>query len=100
MMRRRLPNRRASETFTLHWGSLKFVPTVSRLADETLAEIFLSNAKCDLTADTIARDRRWWHRSHCNTVPASRHCAGHYYAMRGRRPGQDCLYMISDGAAP
>jgi hypothetical protein len=56
MMRRRLPNRRSSETFTLHWGSLKFVATVSRFADGTVAEIFLSNAKCDSTADTIARD--------------------------------------------
>ena len=56
MMRRRLPNRRPSETFTLHWGSLKFVATASRFADGTLAEIFLSNGKCDSTADTIARD--------------------------------------------
>ena len=56
MIRRRLPNRRSSETFTLHWGGMEFTATISWFADGTLAEIFLSNEKCDSTADTIARD--------------------------------------------
>jgi hypothetical protein len=56
MTRRRLPNRRSSETFALRWAGMDFTATISRFSDGTLAEIFLSNGKIDSTADTIARD--------------------------------------------
>jgi hypothetical protein len=54
--RRRLPNRRASETFDLEAGGLTYTATISRFDDGRLAEIFLSNSKADSAADTAARD--------------------------------------------
>jgi hypothetical protein len=56
MTRRRLPNRRVSETFTLPWGGMDFTTTISWFADGTPAEVFLSNGKSDSMADTVARD--------------------------------------------
>jgi hypothetical protein len=35
MTRRRLPNRRVSETFTLPWGGMDFTTTISWFADGT-----------------------------------------------------------------
>jgi hypothetical protein len=54
--RQRLPNRRASETFDLSVGKLKYRCTTSKLADGTLGEIFLSNGKSGSDSDTAARD--------------------------------------------
>ena len=56
MSRRRLPNRRASETYSFTWQGMAFTATVSRFSDGTLGEIFLSNGKIDSSADAIARD--------------------------------------------
>lgn len=53
--RKRLPNRRESETFTLECGGLAYVATVSRF-DGRLGEIFLSSHKAGSAADTAARD--------------------------------------------
>jgi hypothetical protein len=53
--RRRLPNRRGSETFNLQWGGLPYVATISRFSDGTLAEIFLTNHKSGSDTDTAAR---------------------------------------------
>src|SRR5262249_61416022 len=54
--RARLPNRRASETFTLWCNSLLYTATVSYFANGNLAEIFLQNAKAGSHSDAAAKD--------------------------------------------
>jgi hypothetical protein len=54
--RRRLPNRRASETFAFRWAGMDFVATVSRFESGALAEIFLGNHQAGSHADTAAKD--------------------------------------------
>jgi ribonucleoside-diphosphate reductase alpha chain len=54
--RRRLANRRASETFSFDWLGMEFTATISRFPDGSLAEIFLTNHKTGSHADTAARD--------------------------------------------
>jgi hypothetical protein len=54
--RQRLPNRRASETFTLECAGLKYTATISRFDDGRIGELFLSNHKNNSGADTNARD--------------------------------------------
>jgi hypothetical protein len=54
--RRRLPNRRASESFGLECNGLRYVATVSRYDDGRIAEVFLGNHKTGSHADTSARD--------------------------------------------
>jgi ribonucleoside-diphosphate reductase alpha chain len=56
MSRRRLPDRRAAETFDLEVAGLCYVCTVGRFADGRLGEIFLQNHKSNSAADTNARD--------------------------------------------
>lgn len=55
-VRQRLPNRRASESFNFEVTGFRYVATVSRFDDGSLAEIFLGNGKCGSTTDTAARD--------------------------------------------
>jgi hypothetical protein len=54
--RKRLDNRRASETFTLEVLGLTYMATFSCFPDGRVAEIFLSNHKSGSAADTAARD--------------------------------------------
>jgi hypothetical protein len=54
--RRRLPNRRASETFSFDWLGMKFTATIARFGDGSLAEIFLTNGRVNSHADVAARD--------------------------------------------
>jgi ribonucleoside-diphosphate reductase alpha chain len=54
--RQRLPDRRASETFSLECSGLQYTATISRFSDGRLGEIFLSNHKAGSAADTAARD--------------------------------------------
>ena len=54
--RLRLPNRRASETFSFECGGQHYNATVSRFPDGSLAEIFLSNGKAGSDSDAAARD--------------------------------------------
>jgi ribonucleoside-diphosphate reductase alpha chain len=54
--RQRLPDRRASETFSLECVGLQYTATISRFADGRLGEIFLTNHKAGSAADTAARD--------------------------------------------
>jgi hypothetical protein len=54
--RLRLPSRRASEIFELEAGGLRYTASVSRFADGTPGELFLSNHKSNSAADTNARD--------------------------------------------
>jgi hypothetical protein len=56
VQRRRLPDRRASETFNLRCGGLPYVATISRFDDGRIGEIFLSNHKSGSDTDTAARD--------------------------------------------
>jgi hypothetical protein len=54
--RRRLPNRRNSETFDIEVAGLHYKATVSRFADGGLAEVFVSNHKAGNASDVAARD--------------------------------------------
>jgi hypothetical protein len=54
--RRRLPNRRASETFAIQCNGLDYTATVSHFDDGRLGEIFLTNHKVGSAVDTAARD--------------------------------------------
>jgi hypothetical protein len=54
--RRRLPDRRASETFDVQAQGLQFTATVSRFSDGSLAEIFLQNHKAGSMAGINAQD--------------------------------------------
>ena len=54
--RRRLPNRRASQTFNFICGNFHYVATVSFFDDGRLAEIFIGNGKAGSGTDTAAKD--------------------------------------------
>src|SRR5437870_5758246 len=54
--RRRLANRRFSETFAVEAMGMKFTATVSRFDDGNLAEVFLTNHRCGSDADAAACD--------------------------------------------
>jgi hypothetical protein len=54
--RRRLPNRRASETFNFESQGLRFTATVSRFDDGCLGEIFITNHKAGSAAGIMASD--------------------------------------------
>jgi hypothetical protein len=54
--RQRLPNRRASESFTFELDGLRFTATVSRFPDGRIGELFLNNHKAGNQVDTNARD--------------------------------------------
>jgi hypothetical protein len=56
MTRKRLPNRRLSETFSFEVAGLRYICTVGRFPDGSIGEVFLSNHKSNSTADTNARD--------------------------------------------
>ena len=54
--RRRLLNRRPSETFGFRWRDMNYTATTSRFQDGGLAEIFLSGRRINTDNDAIARD--------------------------------------------
>src|SRR5215475_6517539 len=54
--RRRLKNRRASETFDFEVAGLRYTCTIGRFSDGSIAELFLSNHRSNSAADTAARD--------------------------------------------
>ena len=54
--RQRLPNRRASESFTFECNGLRYTASISHYADGRLAEIFLSNCKAGSHSDAAAKD--------------------------------------------
>jgi hypothetical protein len=54
--RLRLPDRRASETFTFQCNALTYIATVSHFADGRVGELFLANHKSNSQADINARD--------------------------------------------
>jgi hypothetical protein len=54
--RRRLPNRRFSETFALEAQGMRFTATISRFDDGQLAEVFLNNHRAGSDADANACD--------------------------------------------
>jgi hypothetical protein len=54
--RKRLSNRRASETFSLECAGLRYTATISRFDDGRIGEVFLSNTKPSSQSDVNARD--------------------------------------------
>jgi hypothetical protein len=56
IVRRRLPNRRRSETFQIEHGGLRYTVSYSLFDDDDLAEVFVSNHKRGNAADIAARD--------------------------------------------
>jgi hypothetical protein len=54
--RRRLPNRRASETFNFESQGLRFTATISRFDDGRLGEVFITNHKAGSMAGINASD--------------------------------------------
>jgi hypothetical protein len=54
--RRRLENRRASQTFNLECSGIRYTASVSYFADGRLAEIFLNNGRAGSHSDTNAKD--------------------------------------------
>jgi hypothetical protein len=54
--RRRLPNRRPSETFELECAGLRYTCTIARFPDGSIGELFLNNHKSNSAADANARD--------------------------------------------
>jgi hypothetical protein len=55
--RQRLPNRRFSETFGLECAGLRYVATISRFGDGSLAEVFVSNHRVNSQAGIMASDQ-------------------------------------------
>jgi hypothetical protein len=54
--RRRLPDRRASQTFDVASCGLRFTVTASHFDDRRLAEVFIQNHKADSAAGIMASD--------------------------------------------
>jgi hypothetical protein len=54
--RRRLPNRRPTETFEVESQGLKFTASIGRFGDGRVAEIFLQNHKAGSMAGINAQD--------------------------------------------
>ena len=56
MVRERLPQRRASLTFSLEHAGLHYTVTISHFPDGRPAECFIQNGKLTSAADIAARD--------------------------------------------
>ena len=56
MIRRILPQRRASETFDLRFWNQKFTVSVGHYPDGTVGEVFIDVAKSGQDMQSIARD--------------------------------------------
>jgi hypothetical protein len=54
--RRKLPQRRRSETFGFECNGLRYTATVSWFDDGALGEVFLGNHRADSHADACAKD--------------------------------------------
>jgi hypothetical protein len=54
--RQRLQNRRASTTFDIEVGGLRYTATASQYEDGRIGELFLANPKSNSAADIVARD--------------------------------------------
>jgi len=70
--RMRLPSRRASETFELEAGGLRYTATVSRYDGGRIGELFLSNHKSIIlnpTATPATRRSRSALRSNMALIP-------------------------------
>jgi ribonucleoside-diphosphate reductase alpha chain len=55
-VRRRLPNRRRAETFSLEVGGLRYTCTVGRFADGSIGELFITNHRAGSAAGILASD--------------------------------------------
>jgi ribonucleoside-diphosphate reductase alpha chain len=54
--RKRLPNRRGSESFEIEHAGLRYSVSFSRFEDGTPAEVFINNHKRGNASDVAARD--------------------------------------------
>jgi hypothetical protein len=54
--RKRLPNRRESETFGIEANGQRYTATISRFPDGGITEIFLNSVKAGSDSDAAARD--------------------------------------------
>jgi hypothetical protein len=54
--RRRLNNRRFSETLSFQCNGFSYVATISRFSDGRLSEIFINNSKAGSQSDSAAKD--------------------------------------------
>ena len=70
--RRRLPNRRGSETFNIESQGLRFTVTASRYNDGTLGEIFITNHKAGTWPASTRPMRRSFARLLCNSASRSK----------------------------
>ena len=55
-MRRTLPQRRASETFTLRFWNQNFTITIGRFPDGVIGEVFIDGGKTGQDVQSTARD--------------------------------------------
>ena len=84
--RARLPNRRASTTFTFDCGPHRYVATVSYFpGTDRLAEIFLGNGRAGSDIDAAAKDSPSSRRSLCSTACRSTSSARRCCAAKARR---------------
>jgi hypothetical protein len=56
MERKRLPQRRGAETFSIECAGLAFTATVGRFEDGGVAEVFVTNHKAGSTAGIMTSD--------------------------------------------
>jgi hypothetical protein len=56
LMRNRLPNRRATETFDIRHGTQRFHVGIGRFHDGSIAEIFITGPKSGSDLEATARD--------------------------------------------
>jgi hypothetical protein len=54
--RRRLPQRRRSESFNFECNGLAYTATASWFEDGALGEVFVGNHRCDSHTDSCAKD--------------------------------------------
>ena len=84
--RRRLPNRRASETFAIHSNGLDYIATVSHFDDGALARFSLQSTTLALTSTPAPAIAPSWPLSPFNVAPRSTLFAKRFVVMAAARP--------------
>jgi hypothetical protein len=77
----KLPNRRASASFSFQCGPHCYIATVSYFPNHELAEIFLGNGRAGSDVDAAAKVARSLRVSPCNTACLSMPFGTHYCAI-------------------
>lgn len=55
-MRTKLPNRRASVTFTMRWQGIQYDVSIGTFDDGRAAEVFISGTKSGSDVESVSRD--------------------------------------------